>query len=222
MRSILSKFAKKRAERKLEEELKDLRPGDEEPSDPLPSDPTPPTIPNIHPQQWQQSQDDRSIDDSPDFLTSTDEDDDTESIESETLLEKVQLARADRLRPIKKRRNIEIVGGGLIPGKTNLAQGPKFDRKDIEFSQQPPKAYAYLEESLASRSDEWIPGEELSLEQYKQIRDQAKLDRYRRFLSSRVYHPPYDQTSPPSAHIEDTMVTPLEYQGYCEHTLPLA
>lgn len=82
----------------------------------LPNDPSPSLAPkDIYDDQFQS-------DDSLDFLSTDDEEGEAET------LDKV-LDRGDRLRPVKKRKvKFEVIGGGLVPRKTSLAQGPKFVR----------------------------------------------------------------------------------------------
>lgn len=87
----------------------------------LPNDPGPSVAPKDGASEdiWQS-------DDSLEFLSSTSEEEpEPESVDA-------MLHRSDRLHPIKKRKVVyEVIGGGLVPRKTSLAQGPKFvSRKD--------------------------------------------------------------------------------------------
>jgi len=198
MKSILSKLRQKRAQ---SPELEQTEPEVDQSVEILPNDPSPSVV--LKDSSDEQSQSDDSLD----FL-STDDDE----LTSADLLDKV-LDRTDRLRPIKKRKkvNFEVIGGGIVPRKTSLSRGPKFTTKDIEFSDQPPRAYAYLEESSLNDMGEWVPGHELSLEEYQAIRDEVKRERYKKFLSSTPYYAFYEDEA---AILTDTMVTPLTYNGY--------
>jgi len=196
MKSILSKFHQKRS--RSPEANQRLQQVDSS-VEVLPNDPSPSVAPkDIYDDQFQS-------DDSLDFLSTDDEEGEAET------LDKI-LDRGDRLRPVKKRKvKFEVIGGGLVPRKTSLAQGPKFTSRELVFSQQPPRAYAYLEESFANDTGDWVPGQELSLDQYQEIRDENKRERYRKFLTSTPYYAFYDEAALLAA---EGMAAPMTYGAY--------
>jgi len=183
MKSIIEKFHRNRSN-SFEPQRHQPHSKSEDQSSPnetFPSDPCPSVVPK------EDFDTTTSSEDSFNLLSGDEDEDEMEVLDG-------IFGRAERLGPIKKKRQrIEIVGGGLVPKKTSLARGPRFDSiREVEFSQQPPKAYAYLEESLSLDLEHWLPGEEVSMEQYEEIRDELKRERYKKFFISTPYYPMYD------------------------------